>query len=415
MREHLLTIMNAALESVATAAAVQRNLPQKPKGKCVIIGAGKASAEMAAAVEEVWGDVDISGIVTTRYGHAVPTKKVRVIEAGHPIPDENSVAGATEVISILQELSEDDLVLALISGGGSATLELPIENVSLEDIQSLTRQLLGSGASISQINIVRQALSQVKGGKLAKHCTPARLVSLIISDVPGDDLSLVASGPTVAPTPSQKSPSKTLETFGLNVPNGLETWTEFQNTTPNAEAVLIANNHMALKAAGNCAEKLGYTPKILGDNLQGDSAQLGADMAQLVTEHRSAEASSTQSWALISGGETTVMFSNGVPEGIGGPNHEFLLSFAANMEQSDNVWGLAIDTDGFDGSADAAGAICTPDTSSRAVSLGLDARKYLSEHNSHTFFEALGDVVRTGATQTNVNDLRIILIGIPAP
>jgi len=416
MREHLIEIMNAALAKVKTADAVKRHLPEKPVGKCIIIGAGKASAEMAAAVEDAWSDVTLIGLVSTRYGHAVPTKRIQVLEAGHPIPDENSLKAGEEILRLLDGLSEDDLVLALISGGGSATLEVPIEGLTLEGLQIVTKHLLGSGASISEINTVRQSLSQIKGGKLAAAAYPAKLVSLVISDVPGDDLSLVASGPTIAPTPFDESASAILKRLGIHVPNAAARDTEPKNVPDEyGSAIAIASNGTALRAAEESAIALGYQTTNLGDDLQGESAELGKRTADMAAALLSETNKQSTAHTIISGGETTVTLSNEIEAGSGGPNQEFLLSFASHIDCSRGVWGLAIDTDGYDGFVDAAGAIFTPDTNSRAQSLGMDPAQYLSSHDSFTFFEALGDVVHTGPTQTNVNDLRIIIIGEPTP
>lgn len=417
MREHLFEIMRCALERVATEAVIVRNLPNKPKGRCIIIGAGKASAEMAAAVEKQWSDVDISGVVATRYGHGAETKKVRVIEAGHPIPDEQSVLAAEAMFEIIKDVTEQDLVLALISGGGSACLASPITGVSLEDLQRITDELLRSGAPINEMNIIRQAFSRIKGGKLGAAIASAELLSLIISDVPGDQLDLVASGPTVLPCQhkSSREALDLLDKHNIHVSEHLKralskSQDQQLKPNPNARHIMIASNAEALRAAGNTAERLGYKPIILGDAIEGESAVLGSIMADLTTAVAKFETGFEPPVALISGGETSVTLRGSGDFGKGGRNQEFMLSFANSIQQPKDVWALSIDTDGYDGYDDAAGAVFEPDTVKRAEKLNLSMEDYLERHDSYSFFEQLGDLIKIGATQTNVNDLRVILI-----
>lgn len=372
---------------------------------------------MAAAVEECWPDVEMSGIVATRYGHSVPTKKIRVIEAGHPIPDEQSIAAANEVFAAVEHVTEQDLVLALISGGGSACLAAPVDGLSLKDLQNINEALLQSGAPIGEMNLVRQAISRIKGGKLGTIIAPAKLVTLIVSDVPGDHLDLVASGPTVSPSTSEPT-NTAIQVAERYLPNFVPIIREaierdILHERPheaNAEHVMIASNAEALRAAAEMADSLGYQPMILGDALEGESAELGKSMAELVGSQRKAKSASDRPVALISGGETTVTLNGERPYGKGGRNQEFVLSLATHLESLDGVWAISIDTDGYDGFVDAAGAITTPDTLKRAQHLGLSPPDFLERHDSYSFFEKLDDLVKIGATQTNVNDLRVVLI-----
>lgn len=416
MLQHLETILDAALAKVSTHSAVQRNLPPKPQGRCIVIGAGKASAAMAAAVEEAWPDVPLTGVVATRHGHSVPTKHVRIVEAGHPVPDEASVYAAEEMLRALEDLTSDDLVLALISGGGSATLALPVDGLSLDGKQRITKMLLRAGAKISEINTVRQALSRIKGGRLAAATRPARLVSLIISDVPGDDLGLVASGPTIVPRPSAESATDILERYKIPIAPELHGQLDAARTpaqvgNPRSENIMIASNSEALRAAALAARDLGYAPLVLGDAIECESSELGKLLAAMVYSARSMHAPSPPPLAIISGGETTVTLNGSGTHGEGGRNQEVMLSFAAHVRQPENVWAFAVDTDGVDGFVDAAGARFTPDTLARSSALGLDPAKFLAQHDSFGFFDALGDLVRTGPTLTNVNDLRVVLVG----
>lgn len=416
MREHLWSIMDAALARVSIRQAVFEHLPEPPRGRCVVIGAGKASAAMASAVEEAWPEVDLSGVVSTRYGHAVPTRKIKVVEAGHPVPDEASLHAAQEMLAALRDLNDDDLVLALISGGGSATLAMPIEGLTLQTKQEITQQLLRCGATIGEINIVRRALSRVKGGQLASATRPARLVSLIVSDIPGDDLSLVASGPTIVPHGTNTSVLTILDAHQISIPAEMRARLgpnqhDIPAGNPNSEAILISSNSQALQAAARAAAGLGYATLLLGDSIECESIELGKLLAAMADSSRTMGSPSHPPLAIISGGETTVTLISTTEPGMGGRNQETMLSLAAHLRNTDNVWGFAIDTDGYDGFVDAAGAIVTPDTLRRGADLNMDAARYLARHDSYSFFEALGDLVRTGATHTNVNDLRIVLIG----
>lgn len=331
-----------------------------------MIGAGKAAAAMAAALETTWGEANYEGLVVTRYGHDVATKRIRVMQAGHPVPDANSEKAALAILESVKGLNPQDQVIALISGGASSLLALTIPDLTLADKVLLNEALLMSGAPISTMNRIRKAISAIKGGKLAAACAPARLVTLAISDVPGDNPAVIGSGPT---------------------------WYE------GADYRLIATPGMALRAM---AQKADMPFKNLGDDLEGEAAGLGQAHAALAKATKGPK-------LFISGGETSVTLS-GVKPGRGGRNTEYLLSLAIALEGAENVYALAADSDGIDGSEDAAGAIVTPDTLSRARALGLQAQDFLNRHDSYSFFAALGDLLITGPTLTNVNDIRTLLV-----
>jgi hydroxypyruvate reductase len=362
-------IFGAAVAAADPAVVLARHLPAPGAGRNIVIGAGKAAASMAAALEAAWPAVEIEGVVVTRYGHAVPTRRIRVMEAAHPVPDARSVAGAEAVMAAVHGLTADDQVIALISGGASALLALPAPGLTLEDKQMVARALLASGAPIGTMNRIRKALSAVKGGKLAAACAPARLVTLAISDVPGDDPAVIGSGPT---------------------------WVE------GADYRMIATPAMALAAAAEFCAAQGAPVRILGDAIEGEAAEVGREMAALALRE-------TGPVVLLSGGETTVTIGSGKP-GRGGRNTEFLLSLAIGLDGAKNIYAIAGDSDGIDGTEDAAGAVIGPDTLARAREAGLDPAAMLAGHDSYSLFAALGDLVVTGPTLTNVNDVRAILV-----
>ena len=412
-RAALRQVFEAAVASAAPGPAVLDNLPEKPTGRCVVVGAGKASAAMAAALETAWQDVELSGVISTRYGHAVPAGRVQVIEAGHPVPDEASENAARAILEAVSDLTPDDLVVALISGGGSATLALPIEALSLKEKQNITRQLLASGASIGEMNVVRQHLSRIKGGGLAAAAAPARVCTLIISDVPGDDPAIVASGPTL---PSGSSPADALEIidrYGIGVGPPVREHLE-QAEAATVETVrrdwqIVASPAQALQAAARAASDLGYSPVILGDSIEGESRELGRIMAGIARSVRTLGHPAHAPAMLLSGGETTVTIGE-EGAGRGGRNTEFLLALALELGGQEGVWALAGDSDGIDGTEDAAGAIVSPDTLERSQEAGFSARETLQRHDSYSLFDATGDLIRTGPTLTNVNDVRIVMV-----
>jgi hydroxypyruvate reductase len=395
-------------------------LPAPPKGRTVVVGAGKAAASMAAAVEELWQG-PLSGVVVTRYAHGCPTKHIEVIEAGHPNPDDASENAARRILDMARNLGADDLLLCLISGGGSALMAAPAVGLTLADKQAVTKSLLRCGATISEINCVRKHLSAIKGGRLAAAAAPARVVTLMISDVPGDDPSVIASGPTV-PDPTTFADALAVFTkYALQPPPAvLRHLREGVAETPKAQDPLFAHvsNRMAatpqnaLEAAAEVARAAGVTPLILGNAIEGearDVAMVHMGMTRQVILHGQPV---KPPCVLLSGGETTVTVRG---QGRGGRNAEFLLGLAAALcdqppEVVSRVWALAGDTDGIDGTEDNAGALLRPDSLHRAAELGLKPKDYLTDNNAYGFFAALNDLLITGPTRTNVNDFRAVLI-----
>ncbi|GKO39074.1 glycerate kinase [Klebsiella quasipneumoniae] len=411
--EILQDIFQHAVDSARAGPAILSNLPEKPRGRCVVIGAGKASAAMAAAVDAAWPDVDVSGVVVTRYGYAVPAGRIRIIEAAHPVSDSMSEVAAMLIVEALRGLTSDDLVLALISGGGSALMALPAPGLILKDKQAITRTLLHSGANIKEMNLVRRHLSAVKGGKLARMAQPARIVSLIISDVPGDNPADVASGPTVADDSTPLDALRVLQRYGIQTPEPVHKLLS-QPAGPvesavNSEVKLIATPQLALQAAALAACRHGLTPLILGDALEGESREVAIVMAGIAKSVKQYGHPVSGPAVLLSGGETTVTVSQG-QHGKGGRNTEFALSLACALQGESGIWAIAGDSDGIDGTEDAAGALVFPDTLTRGKMGGLNAASYLDAHDSYSYFHALDDLVMTGPTLTNVNDIRAILI-----
>ncbi len=414
-KDALNRIFMAAVASADPAKVLQHHLPSPPKGRCVVVGAGKASAAMAAALDKAWADVNLSGIVVTRYGHAVPAGRIEIIEASHPVPDDMSAEAARRILASVEGLTADDMVIALISGGGSALMVAPAEGMTLADKMAVNRALLASGATISEMNAVRKHLSRIKGGRLALAAKPARVVSLLISDVPGDDPSEIASGPTVADPSDINNVREIVSRYALDLPENVRKVLEKGEETPKAGDIeedirLIATPSLALQAAADEAVKLGLTPLILGDSLEGESKDVGAVMAGIALSASRKGLPVKGPAVLLSGGETTVTIGKGLA-GKGGRNTEFLLSLALTLKGAGGIWAIAGDSDGIDGVEDAAGALVTPDTLARMRNAGTDPRQSLVGHDSYTAFKAVGDLVVTGPTLTNVNDIRAILIG----
>ena len=414
-KDALNRIFMAAVASADPAKVLQHHLPSPPKGRCVVVGAGKASAAMAAALDKAWADVNLSGIVVTRYGHAVPAGRVEIIEASHPVPDDMSAEAARRILASVEGLTADDMVIALISGGGSALMVAPAEGMTLADKMAVNRALLASGATISEMNAVRKHLSRIKGGRLALAAKPARVVSLLISDVPGDDPSEIASGPTVADPSDINNVREIVSRYALDLPENVRKVLEKGEETPKTGDIeedirLIATPSLALQAAADEAVRLGLTPLILGDSLEGESKDVGAVMAGIALSASRKGLPVKGPAVLLSGGETTVTIGKGLA-GKGGRNTEFLLSLALTLKGADGIWAIAGDSDGIDGVEDAAGALVTPDTLARMRNAGTDPRQSLVGHDSYTAFKAVGDLVVTGPTLTNVNDIRAILIG----
>jgi hydroxypyruvate reductase len=370
---------------------------------------------MAAAFDAAWPDVDVSGVVVTRYGHAVPAGRIRILEASHPVPDAASEQAARAVLGAVRGLGPDDLVVALISGGGSALMALPAGHMTLADKQAINRALLRSGATIYEMNAVRKHLSGIKGGRLAAAARPARLVTLLISDVPGDDPAVIASGPTVPDPSTLADVAEIIARFKLDLPAEAKRVLAAGDETPKpgdiaGEVRIIAAPAQALAAAADAARAAGLTPLVLGDAIEGEAHEVGTVMAGISRSVRSHGLPVAAPAVLISGGETTVTITAD-RAGKGGRNTEFLLGFAIAAQGQPSIWAIAGDSDGIDGTEDAAGAVVGPDTVSRGRAAGLDARQFLAAHDSYSYFDRLGDLIRTGPTLTNVNDIRAILIG----
>jgi len=414
-RRLLRRMFDAAVESAQPAHALPSCLPDPPRGRTVVVGAGKASAAMARALEEHWRGA-LRGIVVTRYGHAVPCERIDVVEAAHPVPDAAGVDAARRVLAAVAGLSRDDLVIALISGGGSALLTLPAQGVSLADKQQVNRALLASGAAIGDINCVRRHLSAIKGGRLAAACHPARVVTLAISDVPGDHPIDIASGPTV-PDPTTRADARgVLRRYGVDEPASVRSLLDSEAAEsvkpgdPRLARVdyrIIATPQKALEAAAQVARAEGVTPVILSDSIEGEARDVGKVLAALARQVALRREPFAPPCVLLSGGETTVTVRG---DGRGGRNVEFLLALVLALHGCRGICALAADTDGVDGVEEIAGAMATPDTLARGFEHGRNAAHDLDRNDAHAFFEALGDGVITGPTRTNVNDFRAILI-----
>jgi hydroxypyruvate reductase len=410
-RRLLRNLFDAAVRAAQPETCVPPHLPLPPKGRTIVVGAGKGAAAMAAAVERHWRG-PLSGLVVTRYGHGVETKRIEVVEASHPVPDAAGSAAAQRILDMVRGLTPDDLVLCLISGGGSALLALPAPGLTLGDKQAVTRALLKSGAAIGEINCVRKHLSAIKGGRLGAAAAPAAVVTLAISDVPGDDPATIASGPTVADPTSFADARAILDKYGIAGPAAVMAHlAAARDESPKPGALrlaratyrIVATPRAALEAAAGVAEGAGFAAEILGDALEGEARELGAEHARLAL----AFAKRGQRVCILSGGETTVTVRG---RGRGGRNAEYLLALAIGLDGAAEIHALAADTDGIDGSEDNAGAAIGPDSLARARALGIDAKARLADNDAYGFFAALGDLVVTGPTRTNVNDFRAILI-----
>jgi glycerate 2-kinase len=410
-RAALRDLFDTAVAAADPRTVLAAHLPPKPtSGRCIVVGGGKSAAVMAAALEDAWPDVPLEGTVVTRYGHAVPTRRIEVIEASHPVPDANSERGALRLLERVQGLTSGDLVIALMSGGASALLAAPVAGLTLLDKQAINRALLACGANITEMNTVRKHLSAIKGGRLAAAAAPARVITLAISDVPGDDPAVIGSGPTV---PDARA---LIVRYGIVPPPAVaarlardDDETPKPGSLPRSEFRMIATPMMALDAMAAKARTLGLTPLILGDALEGEASQIGTVMAGIARSVRTHGQPLQAPAVLLSGGETTVTMT-GKASGRGGRNTTFLLGLAIALDGAAGIWATSGDTDGIDGMDEIAGALLTPDTLSRARAKGLDARVMLAGHDSHGFFEAIGDLIVTGPTLTNVNDIRAILI-----
>ncbi|HVK90880.1 MAG TPA: glycerate kinase [Mycoplana sp.] len=414
-RRFLTSLFGAAVAAADPARVIAANLPTRPKGRTVVVGAGKGSAQMARALESRW-DGPLTGVVVTRYGFGVACERIEIVEASHPVPDEAGLAASKRLLEAVSGLSADDLVIALVSGGGSALLPAPPEGLTLADEIAVNKSLLASGAPISAMNAVRKHLSTIKGGRLAAAAHPAKVVSLIVSDIPGDKPALVASGPTVPDDTSRDDALRTIERYRLSLPqSAMRHLRSEAATSPRAddprfagnEVRIIASAGVSLEAAATEARRQGVEAIVLSDAIEGEAreiAHMHAALAIRVAEH---DAPFRKPVVLLSGGETTVTLAGG---GKGGRNSEFLLSLAIDIDGGSGIAAIAADTDGIDGSEDNAGAFADGNSVARLAARSLDARQLLDANDSWSAFDAIGDLFVPGPTGTNVNDFRAILV-----
>ena len=409
----LRTLFARAVETADPMCIVPAHLPPRPTGRVVIIGAGKASARMAEALESVWGPCE--GLVITRYGYGRPCMGIEIVEASHPVPDQAGFAATRRVLELVSGLGETDFVVALISGGASALLVQPVDGVTLAEKQAVNAALLSSGAPIGEMNILRKHLSRVKGGQLAAAVHPARMLSLMISDVPGDDPALIGSGPTVPDASMAEDALAILAKWNMNVPASVHAALVRGSTVvapgdprlATTENRVIAAPLQSLEAAAALAGEAGLDVRILGDRIEGEARDVARVQTAMALGIQQSMKAGDRPVLLLSGGELTVTRKG---DGIGGPNAEFMLAMAIALNGTDAIHALSCDTDGVDGAAEVAGALIGPDTLAQARALDLDAQSFLARNDSHTFFERLGGQVITGPTLTNVNDFRAILI-----
>jgi len=426
--QFLRQLFDAAVARAQPLLNMPDGLPEVPRGRTLVLGAGKAAGAMAHALEALWpADAPLSGMVVTRYHHTPPrpaglTQRIEVLEASHPVPDAAGLKASERMMALCQGRTEGDLVIALISGGGSALLTLPAEGLTLADKQQINSALLESGANIWEMNTVRKHLSRIKGGRLAAACHPAHVVTLTISDVPGDDPAVIASGPTVPDASTCAQAIAILERYRIALPEPV--WAALQagvlETPKPADSVfqghsvqMLATPQQSLQAAAEVARLAGLNAYVLSDEIEGESREVGKVHAALARAAARGEGPFQKPCVILSGGETTVTVrpqAPDTPRGKGGRAGEFCLGLAVGLQGQAGVWGLAADTDGIDGVEDNAGAVVTPDTLARADALGLKPSVYLDRNDSYRFFEALGNLVVTGPTHTNVNDFRAILV-----
>lgn len=414
-RRFLEALFTSAVAAADPEKVIAANLPARPKGRTVVVGAGKGAAQMAAAFERHW-DGPLSGVIVTRYGYAAPCETIEVLEASHPLPDENGLLASKRLLAEVGGLTEDDLVVALVCGGGSALLPSPPPGLTLEDEIAVNRALLASGAPISAMNAVRKHVSMIKGGRLAAAAYPAKVVSLIVSDIPGDDPALVASGPTLADASTREDALTLIERYSLDLPAKVMAWINSpESAAPSPddprfarnEVRLIASASVSLEAAAAEARAAGIDAIILSDAIEGEARDVGGVHAAIAREVAGRGRPFTKPVVVLSGGETTVTIRG---KGKGGRNSEFLLALALGIDGAQGVSALAADTDGIDGSEDNAGAFADDTTIARLAAQRLDAAAFLQKNDSWSAFDALGDLFKPGPTGTNVNDFRAILV-----
>ncbi len=411
MHAFLRSLFDAAVAAAQPTLRIRDFLPAAPKGRVVVVGAGKASAAMARAFEDAWTG-PLEGLVVTRYGHGVPCRHIEIVEASHPVPDAAGLEAAGRMLERVRDLGPDDLVVALMSGGGSAVLSRPAPPIALDEFRALTSALLKSGANIVEMNAVRKHLSTIAGGRLAQAAAPARVLTLAISDVPGDDPSTIGSGPTVPDPTTLADARAVLAKYGIASSPSVaarlaDPAAETPKTLSNTDYRLIAAPIQSLDAAAELARKAGYAVHSLGPDLEGESRDVAAAHAKLAREIKAGRGPVRAPCVVLSGGETTVTVRG---KGRGGRNAEFALALAVALDGIDGVWAIAGDTDGIDGTEDNAGARVAPDTLARARATGLDALARLADNDGYGFFAATGDLVVTGPTHTNVNDFRAIVV-----
>ena len=390
-------------------------LPQSPEGRTLVVGAGKASAVMAQSIESHWNGA-LSGLVITRYDYGQPCKHINVVEAAHPVPDQIGLNAAKRIMQLVSQLETNDLCIALMSGGASSLLTLPADGLTLADKQQVNRALLRSGATISDMNCIRKHLSAVKGGRLAAQVAPARLVTLLISDVPGDNPDVIGSGPTVPDQTTFEDALRIVKKFNIELPRSVARYLERgEPETPKpgnpifegSEVHIIARPAASLEAAAKKAREVGLNVLLLSDSLEGAAHEVAKDHAKLALAVREGSGPVVPPALIISGGELTVKL---LGNGRGGPNSEYMLAMAIALNEADGIHAIACDTDGIDGSEDNAGAIISPSTLRRGIEAGVNPHNHLIDNDSYSFFKALNDLIITGPTYTNVNDFRAILV-----
>lgn len=413
-RDFLVSLFEASVAAADPKRVLARHLPERPKGRLIVIGAGKGSAQLAAAFEQMW-DGPLEGVVVTRYGFGCPTRSIKVIEAAHPVPDAAGLAASHALFEAVRGLTQDDLVVALITGGGSALLPMPLSPLTLDDEIALNRSLLSSGAPIFVMNAIRKQISNIKGGRLARACYPARVISLVVSDVPGDDPAQVASGPTVPDRTDRATTRKLVDAWRIILPPRIASFLAADKDLPptpedphftDHKVHVIASARLSIEAAAAKAKSAGIPSVILSDSIEGEARDVGAVHAAIAREVALRDSPFSRPVVVLSGGETTVTLRG---QGRGGRNSEFLLALALAAEGIPFV-ALAADTDGIDGSENNAGAFASGDTAARLRALGQDPRSLLMANDSYSAFKQLGDLFIPGPTGTNVNDFRAILL-----
>lgn len=414
-KELLRQLADAAIRAADPSVRVPPILPEPPK-KAIVLGAGKASAAMARAIETAWPDTDLSGIVVTRYGYEVACDRVEIVLAAHPVPDEAGREAARRILEMAESAQQDDLVIALMSGGGSALLTAPADGITFEEKQEVNRQLLRCGADIGEMNTLRKHVSAIKGGRLAAAASPARVLSILISDVPGDDPAVIGSGPTVPDPTTFADAMHVVEKYGLKLPASVmkhlekaaaETPKPGDRIFDGNDLIFAAKPDKSIEAAADVARKAGFTVIDLGDRVEGEARDVGREHAEMALACKLGDGKAAAPCVILSGGETTVTMTG---NGRGGRNTEYLLGVAEKLDGAEGIYAVACDTDGVDGSEDNAGAFVDPTTVARARDTGLSVTDALAGNDAYSLFENIGDLLVTGPTYTNVNDFRAVVV-----